>query len=128
MKRLLIHWIVTLLLTLALTWLLPSIFAVGGGLRGIIVVGSILFLLNALVRIALQVLLFPFRLVFGLIVMLFINAFLLWLAEILVAQFSPNIVTFQVQGGIAGWFIAACVFGIASWIERHVFQEGHSSE
>jgi uncharacterized membrane protein YvlD (DUF360 family) len=114
-------------LTVGAAWLLsellPGIVDIGGGYRGIAIVGLLLAMLNTLVRGPLDLVTLPLRLLSRLLVSILVNGALLWLATILIAIVPADIATFRIVGGILGWVIAACAFGLASWIVRILTRE-----
>ncbi len=114
--------------TVGVTWLmatyLPQYVVVGGGLRGIIFAGIILAVLNLCLRVVLDVILFPLRFVSKLVVLILVNAALLWFAGKVANLFSEHIVRFSIEGGWIGWIVASAVFGFLSWLVRTLLQEG----
>lgn len=107
----------------ALAYLLPGILEIGGGLRGIAIAGLLLAALNMLVRGPLDLVTLPLRLISRLLVSILVNGVLLWLATILIRVFPADVVTLRVTGGFLSWVIAACAFGLASWIVRILTRE-----
>lgn len=114
--------------TIGMTWLLatflPQYVVVTGGIRGIVVVGIILALLNAVLRIVFDIVLFPLRLFSKIVFLIMVNAGLLWFAQHVVDLFSESIARFHVQGGFVGWVVAAVAFGVLSWLIRELLSEG----
>lgn len=114
--------------TIGVTWLmatyLPQYVEVGGGLRGIIITGIILAVLNAGLRTMLDIILFPLRFISRIIVLILVNAVLLWFAGKVANLFSEHIVRFSIEGGWTGWLVASVVFGFLSWLVRELLREG----
>lgn len=118
----LLQILLRLALTVAVTWamaaVLPQYLEIEGGMRGIVIVGVVLAVLNMTMRIPLDIITFPLRLFSSIIVMILINAAILWLAGIVLQHIEPEAASLTVKGGILGWVIVSCVFGILSWLIR----------
>lgn len=124
----LMRFLLRLAATAGVVWLmatyLPQYVMVTGGLRGIVITGVILALLNASLRIVLDIVLFPLRFFSRLVVHVLVNAGLLWFAGKVTNLFSEEIVRFHVQGGWIGWIVTAVVFGFLSWLIRDLLHHG----
>lgn len=116
MLRLLLRIALTVLALQLLAALLPTVFAVGGGWKGVLAAGALLAALNLIARPLLTLITFPLRLFSHLVVLILVNAVLLWLATILINVFPPTLVTFSIGNGVWGWIVAAGTFGLVSWV------------
>lgn len=118
--------IVRLLLTIALVYVLSTfferIFFVEGGLPAYIIIASLLTLMNVLVRPLLHVILLPFKLFMGLIVLITANGIFLWLTERIAQELDPRVVTLEIDGGIGSWLLVAIVLGLANWLMKELLR------
>lgn len=114
--RILMELVLTIILVWLLSIFLERIFFVDGGLAAYIVIGSLLTLMNVIVRPILHVLTFPFKLFASIIALIIVNGGFLWITERIAERMDPNIVTLYVDQGIGGWIIVASILGIASWL------------
>ena len=116
--------IIRLLLTIGVVYLLSTflnrIFFVDGGLAALIIIGSLITLMNTVVRPLLNLILLPFKLFMGLVVLIVANGLILWLTETLAERMDPSLVILEIDQGIAGWFLVAILLGLANWIMKHV--------
>lgn len=120
--RLIMRLLLTILLVYVLSTFLERIFFVDGGLPAYIIFGSLLTLMNVLVRPLLHIILLPFKLFMGLIVLIGVNGIFLWLTERIAQQLDPAVVTLQIDGGISAWILAAIILGIANWIFKEILR------
>lgn len=117
---------ILLLLTIGLVWLmnifLDQYFFVSGGLPAYIVIGSLLTLMNLIARPILKVILFPFKLIATLPALMAVNAGFLWLTQMIAELMDPEVVTLEIDGGVAGWLLVAVVLGFGNWIFKEVIR------
>lgn len=118
--RLIIRLLLTILLVYVLSTFLERIFFVDGGLAAYIVIGSLLTLMNILVRPLLHVILLPFKLFMGIIVLIGSNALFLMLTERIAVELDPEIVAMNIDGGFGGWLLVAIIFGVANWTFKEI--------
>lgn len=120
--RLLLRLLLTILLVYLMNTFLDRIFFLDGGLQAYIIIGSLLTLMNVIVRPILHVILLPFKLFMGIIVLIAANGLFLWLTEIIAEKMDPELVVMHVDQGFLGWFFVAVVFGIANWIFKVILR------
>lgn len=120
--RLIMRLLLTILLVYLLSTFIERIFFVDGGLPAYIVIGSLITLMNVLVRPLLHLILLPFKLFMGLIVLIASNALFLMLTERIAVELDPEIVAMNIDGGFGGWLLIAIIFGLANWIFKEVLK------
>lgn len=120
--RLLLRMILTVALVWALNVFLGDYIIVTGGIRGYIVVGALLTLLNIFIRPILNILSIPLKLFATLLAIVLCNGVFLLIVTIIADKFNPDIVTMKVQGGIGGWVVLAMVLGFANWVMKMVLR------
>jgi putative membrane protein len=120
--RLILRLLLTIILVWGLSTGLERLFFVDGGLPAYIIIGSLLTLMNVIVRPLLHLILLPFKLFMGFIVLILTNGIFLWLTEKIANQLDPEVVTMQIDGGIGGWIVVMLIFGIANWIFKEVLR------
>lgn len=111
------------ILNFALVWILATqldqYFILTGGWWGILVVGSLVTLLNFLVRPLLQLIALPFRLFASLLATLMVNVIFVWLLVLVAHMATPPL--FQIRG-ITGWIVVAVVLGLGNWVMKMVLK------
>lgn len=111
-----------LLLTIGLVYLLSNFldqfFFVQGGLIAYIIIGSLLTLMNVIVRPILNIILLPFKLFMGILVLIAANGFFLWLTERIAERMDPSMVILRIDQGITGWLLIAFILGLANWMMK----------
>ena len=120
--RLLLRVILTVALVWSLNVFLGDYIIVTGGIRGYIVVGALLTLLNIFIRPILNILSIPLKLFATLLGIVLCNGVFLLIVTIIADTFNPDIVTMKVQGGIGGWVVLAMVLGFANWVMKMVLR------
>lgn len=118
--------IIRLLLTIALVWGMSSLmeryFFVSGGIAAYIIVGSLLTLMNVLVRPLLHLISLPFKLFAVIIAIIIVNGGFLWLTMEIAEALDPDIVQLHIDGGVGGWILVALILGIANWVFREILK------
>ncbi len=118
--------VIRLLLTILLIWMLSTFldqyFFVTGGLSAYIIIGSLLTLMNVIIRPVLHVIALPFKLFATLIAWIIVNGGFLWLTLWIAGKMDPTFVTFVVDGGVAGWILVAMILGVANWLFREILK------
>ena len=99
---------------------LPQYFTLFGGVGAFIIIGSLLTLMNFLVRPILNAVTFPLHLLTSLIADMIVNTLFLWMTYQIALQMDPNIVALTLTGGIAGWITVGSVLGFANWLMKHI--------
>lgn len=118
--------IIRLLLTIALVWAMSAFleryFFVSGGLAAYIVIGSLLTLMNVLVRPLLHLISLPFKLFAVIIAIIIVNGGFLWLTMEIAEELDPDVVQLHVDGGVGGWILVALILGVANWVFREMLK------
>jgi len=118
--------VLRLLLTILLVWLLSKFldqyFFVDGGLPAYIIIGSLLTLMNIIVRPLLHLIMLPFKLFATILALMVINGGFLWLTERIARELDPEFVRLQIDGGVAGWILVAIILGIANWVFKEILK------
>lgn len=120
--KLVLLWVLTIGLVYILSNFLDRIFFLQGGLAAYIIIGSLITLMNILVRPILNIVFFPFKLIFGLIGLIAANGLFLWLTEKIAERMDPSIVILTVDQGIGGWLLLALILGLANWVMKEVLR------
>jgi uncharacterized membrane protein YvlD (DUF360 family) len=120
--RLLMRLVLTILLVYLLSIFLDQTFFVDGGLIAYVIIGSLLTLMNVIVRPVLNLILMPFKLFMGIVVLIGANAFFLWLTERIAERMDPTLVILRVDQGLGGWILIALILGLANWIMKEVLR------
>lgn len=120
--RLIMRLLLTILLVYVLSTFLERIFFVDGGIAAYIVIGSLLTLMNVIVRPLLHIIMLPFKLFMGLIVLIVTNGLFLWLTQRIARELDPEVVILQIDGGVGGWILIAIILGLANWIFKEVLK------
>jgi len=118
-------WLVILLrflLNVALVWLLTiqfsQYFVLTGDFGSIIVIGSLLTLLNLFVRPFLNAVTLPLRLFATLLALVIVHGAFLFITLRITGMMDPEVLTFSIGGGIAGWIAVALVLGTGNWVMK----------
>jgi len=118
--------VMRLLLTIGLVYVLSTfldqIFFLTGGLPAIIIIGSLMTLMNYLVRPVLNLILLPFKLIFGLIGLILANGLFLWLTQMITDRMDPSVVILTIDEGIGGWMLLALILGLANWVIKEMLR------
>jgi uncharacterized membrane protein YvlD (DUF360 family) len=120
--RLIMRLVLTILLVYLLSTFLERIFVLTGGLPAYIIIGSLLTLMNVIVRPILNIILLPFKLIFGLVGLIVANGLFLWLTETITEMMDPNMVVLQIDQGIGGLILLALILGLANWIMKEILR------
>ncbi len=121
-----VRLIIRLLLTIGLIYImntfLEQIFFLQGGLAAFIIIGSLITLMNVIVRPLLNLIMMPFKLFMGLVVLIVANGLILWLTEKIAEAMDPTLVVLEIDQGIGGWFLIAIILGLANWVMKGVLR------
>ncbi len=120
--RLIIRLILTIGLVYLLSTFLNQIFFVDGGLAAFIIIGSLITLMNVVVRPLLNLIMMPFKLFMGIIVLIVANGLILWLTEMIAEKMDPTLVVLEIDQGIGGWFLIAIILGLANWVMKETLR------
>ena len=118
--------LIRLLLTIALVWALnrwmPDYVFVEGGVAAYIIIGSLLTLMNMLVRPLLNMVLLPFKLFMSIITIIVANGLFLWLTEKIAQNLDPAIVVLDVTDTLLKWLLVAIILGLANWVMKMIIK------
>jgi uncharacterized membrane protein YvlD (DUF360 family) len=120
--RLLMIALLNVLTVYLLSTFLDRIFFVEGGLIAYAIIGSLLTLMNIIVRPVLNLILLPFKLFMGIVVLIGANGFFLWLTERIAERMDPSLVILKVDQGLGGWILLALILGLANWVVKEVLR------
>ncbi len=98
----------------------PDYLTVFGGVGAFVIVGSLLTLMNFLVRPFLNIVTFPLHLVFTLFTTILVNIVFLYLVYQITLKMDPSIIVVAITGGIAGWFTLSVILGVSNWLLKHI--------
>ncbi len=114
------------LVTIFLVWILSTnlnqYFSLTGGLKGIIIIGALITLMNLFVRPIIHLFFAPFHFFFGFIATIAANYAFLWLTIRIAEKFDATLVTFNVLGGWIGFLLIAIILGIANWVMKQLLK------
>ena len=119
--RLLLRFAVIMLVLWVMTTYLTQFVQVTGGWKALIIIGSLLTLMDLIVRPILNVITAPFKLFATLITLILLNVAFVWIAAKVVAVMNPSLVTFHIIGA-EGWLVVALCFGITHWLTKILFK------
>lgn len=120
--RLIVQYVLTILLLVAITQLLPQYLRIEGSLAAIPTVAALLLLLNLFARPILKIITLPFRLFMTVVAVILVNGAFLWLLESIAERFDPATAVLVVEGGTTGWIVVALLLGLGNWILHHILK------
>ena len=113
-------------LNIGLVWVLAAYlgdyFQMTGGLGAAVVTGSLLTLMNIIVRPILHILTLPFRLFATLIALIIVQAAFVQLTIMIAERMDPAVVTLTIGGGLFGWIVVAITLGVGNWLMKVVLK------
>lgn len=118
--RLCLNAVLNSILTWALNAYPPQYITIFGGAGAYVILGSLLTLMNFLLRPLLNIVTFPLHLLFTLFTTIFVNVFFLWIAYQIALKMDPNVIAVTITGGISAWITLGLTIGIANWLMKHV--------
>lgn len=104
----------------ALHTYLPEYITIFGGLPAYIIIGSLLTLMNFLVRPILKLVTFPFKLIATLLTDVVVNSVFLWMIYQIALRMDPDIIALVLSGGVWGWIVISSVLGFSNWLIKKV--------
>ncbi len=110
------------LLAFALDHYFPQYVSIFGGLAAYVIIGSLLTLMNFLVRPLLNFITWPLKLLLTLFTIIAVNALFLWLVYEITLKMDPDIVAMTISGGVTGWIEISVIVGTANWVMKHVLK------
>lgn len=116
--HLVLRWILTITLVALLTHYHVATFNVTGDIKGFVIVGSLLTLLNVVARPILYILTFPLRIVATIAAIVLANWAFLWIVREITLKFDPTIVTVALPQTNQNWLLLAMILGIANWMMK----------
>jgi putative membrane protein len=120
--KLIIRLLLTILLVFLMSTFLDRIFFLDGGLPAYIIIGSLLTLMNVIVRPILHVLTLPLKLFATILALIIVNGLFLLLTEKISQAFDPALVVLHIDGGIGGWILVAIILGMANWVMKVILK------
>jgi uncharacterized membrane protein YvlD (DUF360 family) len=120
--RILLKAVLNVALVWAMTEYLGDYFLLTGGITAWIIVGSLVTLLNILVRPILALLTLPLKLFATILALIIVNGAFVQLVHMIILEMRPDIVTLEISGGLWGWTVIACTLGIANWIMKEILR------
>ena len=108
------------LLVVGVNIYLPQYVAVFGGPPAYVIIGCLLTLGNFFLRPLLDIVTFPFHLLFTLATTIVVNALFVWIIYRIVLLMDPSIVSLAITGGLTGWIVVSGVIGAGNWVMKHV--------
>lgn len=100
------------LLIWALALTMPESLSVTGGMAAYVIVGSLLTLMNLIVRPLLRILAFPFRLLFSSLATIGVQLLFLAAAIAITQHMDPAIVTVSLSHTIRSWLTVSVALGL----------------
>ena len=117
--KLLMKFLGNCVLVWALTTFLPDYVFITGGLQGLLMVGAILTLLNLTLRPLLNLVTFPLKLVATIAAAIVANSIFLFVTREILFTVDPDIVVFEILGGVWGWICVSLLIGAGNWGLKH---------
>lgn len=99
---------------------LPQYLTVFGGWAAFVVVGSLITLLNFVLRPILDILTLPLKLFATIFALILVNGVFLWLTYQITLRMDPSLIAMTITGGLTGWIVLSVVLGTGNWVVRHV--------
>ena len=118
--QILLRFLLTILLVLAMQTFMDQYFFLSGGWTGIVVVSALLTLMNLIVRPILNAITLPLRFLATILAIILVNGVFLWLTYAITFRMDPDIVTLEILGGFGGWLVVALTLGIANWAMKMI--------
>ncbi len=116
--RIALKAVLNVLLVFAMDRLLPDYFAVFGGWPAYVVVGSLITLLNVIVRPVLKLITLPLRLFATILSLIIVNGIFVWLIYRITLNMDPDLIIVVIKGGLGGWMIVSIVLGLGNWLMK----------
>ena len=108
------------LLAWALHTYLPEYITIFGGLPAYIIIGSLLTLMNFLIRPILKLVTLPFKLIATLLTDMVVNGIFLWMIYEIALRMDPDIMALVLSGGVWGWIVVSSALGFSNWFIKKV--------
>ncbi len=121
-SKLLLRLLLTILLVYLLSTFMDRTFFLSGGLPAYIIIGSLITLMNYIVRPVVNVLFFPFKLIFGIIGLIAANGLILWITQKIAERMDSSLLVLNIDQGIGGWLLLALILGLANWVMKEVIR------
>jgi len=113
--RILIKFALNVGLAAFLAVYLDEYFRMTGGMSAYVVMGSLLTLMNIIVRPVLSIILLPLKLFVTILAIIILHAVFVQIAVMIVQRMDPEIITLEIFGGLWGWIIVAVILGLGNW-------------
>lgn len=108
------------MLAYCLNTYLPEYITIVGGAGAYVIFGSLLTLMNFLVRPLMNLVSFPLKLIATLLTIVVINHLFLWIVYEIALKMDPTIITVTITGGLTAWFVLGTTLGVANWLMKHI--------
>lgn len=116
-----------LVLTIALVWAMQRYLGryilITGSLPGWIVIGSLLTLMNLLVRPVLNAIAIPLHILASLLTFIIVNGVFIGITMWIAGHLEPDLVTMDIIG-FQGWIVIPIVLGAANWAMKVMLGHG----
>lgn len=116
--RLFLRFILTLLLVWAMAVYMDQYFFVTGGLLAYVIIAALITLMNILISPLLNLILLPLRMLATIVAIVLANGLFLFFTVWVIDHMERDLVTVDIQGGLAGWILVAIVLGMAKWLMK----------
>jgi len=120
--RIALKAVLNVLLVYAMNRFIPQYFSVFGGWPAFVVVGSLLTLLNLILRPILKLLTLPLKAFATLLTIISVNGFFLWVVYQITLRMDPNLILMVIGGGLGGWIVVSMIIGLANWVMKIVLK------
>ncbi len=118
--RLSLNAVLNSVLAFCLHTYLPQYITIVGGAGAYVIFGSLLTLMNFLVRPLLNLVSFPFKLIATLLTIVIINHLFLWIVYEIALKMDPNIIAVTITGGLIAWLTLGTTLGVINWLMKHI--------
>lgn len=88
-----------------------------------IVVGSLLTLMNIVVRPLLDLLTLPLKLFATILAVILANGIFLYIVTRITEMMDPSLVRLSIGGGVLGWVELALIVGFAHWVVKELLKD-----
>jgi uncharacterized membrane protein YvlD (DUF360 family) len=116
--RLIIRAVLSVLLVWGMAVYLEPYFVVTGGVGAYVVIGSLLTLMNIVVRPLLDAITLPLKLFATILAIIIVNGAFVQLTVMVTDRMQPEVVTLRIDGGLWGWIVVAVILGVGNWVMK----------
>lgn len=112
--------VLNVLLVFLMDRYLPQYLTVFGGWAAFVVIGSLITLLNFVLRPILDILTLPLKLFATIFAVILVNGVFLWMVYQITLRMDPSLISMTITGGLTGWIVLSVVLGTGNWLVRHL--------